>query len=56
MNENLPCRSILGCWKERADIIPILRKRFSDKELKKIFTSPPKSRIERIIASIKKEE
>jgi len=56
MNDNLPCRNILGCWKHRADIITILRKQFTDEELKKVFSGPPKSRIERIIDSIDKED
>jgi len=56
MNENLPCRNIIGCWKERIDIIAFLREKFTDEELKKVFGDPPKSRIERIVESIKKKE
>jgi hypothetical protein len=56
MNENLPCRNVLGCWKERMDIISLLREKFTDEELKKVFSGPSKSRIERIITSIKKED
>jgi hypothetical protein len=56
MNENLPCRNVLGCWKERVDIVAFLREKFTDEELKKVFNVTPKSRIERIIESIKKEE
>jgi len=56
MNENLPCRSILGCWKHRGDIITVLREQFTDEELKKVFSGPPKTRIERIIESIEKED
>jgi hypothetical protein len=56
MNDNLPCRNILGCWKHRGDIISILREKFSDEELKKVFSAPPKTRIERIIESIEKED
>jgi hypothetical protein len=56
MNENLPCRNIIGCWKERIDIIAFLRENFTDEELKKVFSGQPKSRIERIIESVKKEE
>jgi hypothetical protein len=52
MNEGLPCRNIIGCWKERTDIISFLRKNFSDEDLKKIFSGPPKSRVERIIESM----
>jgi len=54
MNEGLPCRNIIGCWKERTDVISFLRKHFSDEELKKVFSGPPKTRVERIIESIKK--
>ena len=55
MNEKLPCRNIIGCWKGRTDIIAFLRENFTDEELKKAFGGPPKSRIERIIESIKKK-
>jgi hypothetical protein len=56
MNEGLPCRNIIGCWKERTDVISFLRENFSDEDLKKVFSGPPKSRIERIIDSIDKED
>jgi hypothetical protein len=56
MSEGLPCRNIIGCWKERTDIISLLREKFSDDELRKVFSGPPKSRIERIIESIKEED
>ncbi len=56
MNEGLPCRNIIGCWKERTDVISFLREKFSDEELKKVFSGPPKSRIERIVESIKKAD
>ena len=56
VNDKLPCRNILGCWKHRGDIITILRKQFTDEELKKVFSGPPKTRIERIIESIEKED
>jgi len=55
MNENLPCRNIIGCWKERMDVTAFLREKFTDEELKKVFSGLPKSRIERIIESMKKE-
>jgi hypothetical protein len=55
MNDGLPCRNILGCWKERTDIIAFLRGKFTDEELKRAFAGQPKSRIERIIESMKKE-
>jgi hypothetical protein len=51
MNEGLPCRNIIGCWKGRMDVVSFLRERFSDEDLKKVFSSPPKTRIDRIIES-----
>ena len=56
MNEGLPCRNIIGCWKDRIDIIALLRENFSDEQLKKVFSGPPKSRIDRIIESLRKEK
>ena len=56
VNDKLPCRNVIGCWKERMDIIAFLREKFTDEELKKVFSGLPKSRIERIIESMKKEE
>ena len=52
MNEGLPCKSIIGCWKGRVDIIKILEARFSQDELKKVFGDMPKSRLERILDCI----
>jgi hypothetical protein len=56
MNEGFPCRNIIGCWNQRMDIIAFLRDRFTDEDLRKIFSGLPKSRLERIIESIKKCE
>jgi len=56
MNEGLPCRNIIGCWKERTDVISFLRESFSDEDLRRVFSGPPKSRIERIIESIKEKD
>ena len=52
MNDGLPCRNIIGCWKDRTDIISFLKNNFTADDLKKVFSDPPKSRIERIIGSI----
>lgn len=54
MNEGLPCNNIIGCWKERTDIVKILQETFSKEDLIKAFGAPPKSRIERIIDSVPK--
>ena len=53
LNENLPCRNIIGCWKDRTDVIAFLKENFSEEDLKKIFSGPPKTRIDRIVESIK---
>ncbi len=56
MNEGLPCRSSVGCWKERMDIIGVLQGKFSEKELREAFGGLPKSRIQRIIESLPVKE
>jgi hypothetical protein len=56
LNDGLPCRNIIGCWKDRIDIIVFLRENFTDGQLKKVFSGPPKSRIDRIIESAKKKK
>jgi len=56
MNEGLPCRNSIGCWRERTDIVVVLREKFTDEELMKAFTGSPKSRVERIMESMKNEE
>jgi hypothetical protein len=56
MNEGLPCRNIIGCWKGRMDIILLLKEKFTDEELRKAFCGPPKSRIDRIIETIEKKD
>lgn len=52
LNEGLPCRNIIGCWKPRTDIISFLRDHFTDEQIRKVFSGPPKSRIERIIDTL----
>ena len=49
VNENLPCRNIIGCWKERTDVIAFLRNKYTVEDLKKVFAGLPKTRLERII-------
>ena len=56
MNENLPCRNIIGCWRTRTDIMAFLKDKFSEEELRKVFCGPPKSRLDRIIESVEKEK
>jgi hypothetical protein len=56
MNTGLPCRNIIGCWKTRMDILTFLRETFTEDQLKKVFSGVPKSRIERIIDSLNKND
>ena len=53
VNEGLPCRNIIGCFEERMNIIRFLSEKFTDDELKEAFGGIPKSRIERLIESIR---
>lgn len=53
VNDGLPCRNMVGCWKGRMDIVRHLRSALSDEELRKAFGGLPKSRIERIIEAIR---
>jgi hypothetical protein len=59
VNEGLPCRNLIGCWKERTEIMAYLKNRLTEDELRKCFAGLPKSKIERIveiIRSLKKED
>ena len=56
MNEGLPCRNIIDCWKVRMAILAFLRETFTEDQLKKVFSGVPKSRIERIIDSLNKDD
>jgi hypothetical protein len=55
LNEGLPCRNIIGCWKSRTDIMVFLKEHFTDADLKKIFSGPAKTRLDRIIESIEED-
>jgi hypothetical protein len=55
LNEKLPCKNIIGCWKGRTDIVAYLRETFSDEELRKVFSGFSKSRIDRIVEAIQKK-
>jgi hypothetical protein len=51
--EGLPCRNMIGCWQERVDVMAILRAKFNDEQLRKAFGNLPKSKLERIMETIK---
>ncbi len=53
MNDGLPCRNSIDCWKERLDIVAFIKAKYSDAELKKVFGSLPKTRLDRIMEMIR---
>jgi ubiquinone biosynthesis protein COQ9 len=56
MNEGLPCRNVIGCWEGRMDIIQFLKERFDKEVLMKVFSGLPKSKLERIVDLITKNQ
>jgi hypothetical protein len=56
VNEGLPCRNVIGCWKGRGDIISYLKTQFKEEELRSIFGGLPKSKIERIIEAMRESK
>jgi hypothetical protein len=59
VSDGMPCRNLIGCWRERTDIMAFLNKSLTEDELRKCFSGLPKSKIERIvdiIKSLKKED
>ena len=52
MNDGFPCRNSIGCWQERFDVIEFLKRSFAADDLRRIFGSLPKSRLERIMESM----
>jgi len=52
VNDGLPCRNIIGCWQERVDIVALLKEKFTDVQLKKVFGALPKTKLQRIAESI----
>ena len=52
MNEKLPCRNVIGCWKGRMDIVQYLEERFDKEILMKVFSGLPKTKIDRIVDSV----
>jgi len=49
----LPCRWVVGCWKERMEIQTFLEDHYTDDELEQIFT-PPRPKIETLINLVAK--
>jgi hypothetical protein len=52
VQNNLPCASTYGCWKERVDVTAILRANFTDEELALAFNMIPRSRLQRMMESV----
>lgn len=53
VNDGLPCRNMIGCWKGRTDIMAFLKRTLSEEEMRKCFGGLPKSKIERIMEILK---
>jgi len=52
MNDGLPCRNSIDCWRERLDIVAFLKAKYSDGELSKVFSGLPRSKLDRIMEMI----
>ncbi len=52
-NNGLPCRIVIGCWRERIDIEALLKEKFNDEQLKKAFGGMRKTKLQYITESIK---
>lgn len=52
-NNGLPCRMVIGCWRERVDVEAMLKEKFTDEELKKAFGGIRKTKLQHIAESIK---
>jgi len=49
MNDDLPCRNLLGCWSGRFDVVAFLRATYTVDELKRAFAPRDKTRFQRLI-------
>lgn len=56
MNDGLPCRNLIDCWRERLDIVAFLKAKYSDEELNKIFGGLPKTKLDRIMEMINRKD
>ena len=56
MNDGLPCRNSIDCWRERLDIVAFLKAKYSDEELNKAFGGLPKTKLDRIMEMIYKQK
>lgn len=52
VQNGFPCSNTFGCWKERVDVVAILKAKFTDEELGLAFNTLPKSRLQRILESV----
>ena len=52
MNDGLPCRNSIDCWRERLDIVAFLKAKYSGEELNKVFSGLPKTKLDRIMEMI----
>lgn len=53
VQDGLPCRNTFGCWKERVDVAAVLKAKFTDEQLYQAFNTLPKSRLQKILESVR---
>jgi hypothetical protein len=54
MNEGMPCKNSIGCWRDRVDIMKVLDAAFTAEELRRCFEGLPKTRMERMIEVLRR--
>lgn len=56
VNEGLPCRNSIDCWRERLDIVAFLKAKYSKEDLSRVFSGLPKTKLDRIMEMIANKE
>jgi hypothetical protein len=54
VNEDLPCRNIVGCWEFRMGISDFLNEHYSMDQIQRALAPPTKTKIETILELIEK--
>jgi hypothetical protein len=56
MNAGLPCRLVIGCWQGRLEVLKFLAENFTGDELRRAFTPPPGSKLQRLVTLIERSK
>lgn len=54
VNEDLPCRRIIGCWEFRFEIAKFLSDHYSIDQIERALAPPTKTRVENLLELIEK--